>query len=142
MTNLIHILFLVAHYHRKRLRHGYTLVTQAENIHVFTARSRHTFYNMFHYIILLTYPPYESSRELTLTVIKLLHAHFIYRFQPVLHDWYNRGHGMCCSVCGMVHIKEPLLLIGKSCPCGFPLLLSEWSVRRHITVIKMCWVCR
>ena len=33
-------------------------------------------------------------------------------------------------VCGTVHIKEPLLLIGKSIPCdgsGFPLSLSEWS---------------
>ena len=29
-------------------------------------------------------------------------------------------------VCGMVHIKELLLLIGKSSG-GFPLLLSEWS---------------
>ena len=30
----------------------------------------------------------------------------------------------------MMHIKEPLLLIGKSSPCGgsgFPLSLSEWS---------------
>ena len=37
---------------------------------------------------------------------------------------------MCYPVCGMVHIKEPLLLIGKSSPCGgswFPLSLSEWS---------------
>ena len=36
---------------------------------------------------------------------------------------------MCYPVCGMVHIKEPLLLIGKSSPCGssgFPLSLSEW----------------
>ena len=34
---------------------------------------------------------------------------------------------MCNPVCGMVHIKEPLLLIGKSRPCGgrFPLSLSE-----------------
>ena len=33
-------------------------------------------------------------------------------------------------LCGMVHIKEPLLLIEKSNPCGgsrFPLSLSEWS---------------
>ena len=33
-------------------------------------------------------------------------------------------------VCGVVHIKEPLLLIEKSSPCGgsgFPLSLSEWS---------------
>ena len=47
----------------------------------------------------------------------------------VLH-MYNKGHGMCYPVCGMMHIKEPLLLIGMSSPCGgsrFPLLLSEWS---------------
>ena len=37
---------------------------------------------------------------------------------------------MCYPVCGMVHIKEPLLLISKSSLCGgsgFPLSLSEWS---------------
>ena len=42
----------------------------------------------------------------------------------------NKGRGMIYPVCGMVHIKEPLLLIGKSSPCGgngFPLSLSEWS---------------
>ena len=51
-------------------------------------------------------------------------------FQPVLHDWCNKGRGMCYPVCGMVHMKEPLLLMGKSSPCGgsvFPLSLSEWS---------------
>ena len=51
-----------------------------------------------------------------------------FRFQPVLHDWCNKGITM--SVRGMVHIKEPLLLIGKSSPrggSGFPLSLSEWS---------------
>ena len=51
-------------------------------------------------------------------------------FKPVLHDWCNKGRCMCYPVCGMVHIKEPLLLIGKSSPCGgsgFPLSLSEWS---------------
>ena len=37
-----------------------------------------------------------------------------FSFQPVLHDWCNKGRGMCYPVCGMVHIKEPLLLIGKS----------------------------
>ena len=44
-------------------------------------------------------------------------------FQPVLHDW-------CSKDGGMMHIKEPLLLIGKSSLCGgsgFPLSLSEWS---------------
>ena len=50
--------------------------------------------------------------------------------QPVLHDWCNKGRGMCYPVCGMMHIKEPLLLIGKSSICGgsgWPLSLSEWS---------------
>ena len=54
----------------------------------------------------------------------------IFSFQPVHHDRYNKGCGMCYPVCGMVHIKEPLLLIGKSSPCGssgIPLSLSEWS---------------
>ena len=62
-------------------------------------------------------------------------------FQPVLHDWCNKGCGMCYPVCGMMHIKEPLLLIRKSSPYGgsrFPLLLSEC----HITIYKMCWVRR
>ena len=49
-----------------------------------------------------------------------------FSFQPVLHDWYNKD--AILSV--MVHIQEPLLLIGNSSLCGgsvFPLLLSEWS---------------
>ena len=50
-----------------------------------------------------------------------------FSFQPVLHDWCNKGRGMCYPVCGMVHIKEPLLLIDKSSLCGgsgFPFSLS------------------
>ena len=49
-------------------------------------------------------------------------------FQPVLHYLCNKGRGMCYPVCGMVHIKEPFLLIGKSSPCGsrFPFSLSEY----------------
>ena len=53
-----------------------------------------------------------------------------FSFQPVLHDWCNKGRGMCYPVCGMVHTKEPLLLIGKRslcCGSGFPFLLSECS---------------
>ena len=54
-----------------------------------------------------------------------------FSFQPVLHDWCNKGRGMCYPVCGMVHIKEPLQLIDKSSLCGgsgFPFSLSEWSL--------------
>ena len=56
--------------------------------------------------------------------------------EPVLHDWCNKGRGMCYPVCGMVHIKEPLLLIGKSSLCGgsgFPFSLSEWSLTICLT---------
>ena len=28
-----------------------------------------------------------------------------FSFQPVLHDWCNKGRGMCYPVCGMIHIK-------------------------------------
>ena len=51
-------------------------------------------------------------------------------FQPVIHDWRNKGCGMCYPVCGMLHIKESMLLIGKSSLCsgsGFPFSLSVWS---------------
>ena len=43
---------------------------------------------------------------------------------------------MCYPVCGMVHIKEPLLLIIKSSLCGcsgFPFSLSEWSLTICLT---------
>ena len=52
------------------------------------------------------------------------------------HDWCNKGYGLYYSVCGMMHIKEPLLLIGKSSLCGsseFPLVLSEWSFNICLT---------
>ena len=47
-----------------------------------------------------------------------------FSFQPLHHDWINKYCGLCYPVCGIVHKKEPLLLIGKSSPCGdsgFPL---------------------
>ena len=67
--------------------------------------------------------------------------HQIYGKGP-LHDWCNKGRGMCYSVCGMVHVKEPLLLIGKSSPCrggsGFPFSRSEWS----FTICLMPYNCK
>ena len=60
----------------------------------------------------------------------------LYLVQPMLHDWCNKGSGMRYSVCGMVHIKEPLLLIVKSNLCGssgFPFSLSEWSLTICLT---------
>ena len=56
----------------------------------------------------------------------------------------TKARGMCYPVCGMIHIKEPLLLIGKSSLCGGSRFLFHYLngplpyVRRHITVNKMC----
>ena len=59
-----------------------------------------------------------------------------FSFQPVLHDWCSKGGGMCYPVCGMMHIKELLLLIGKSSSCGgsgFSFSLLEWSFTLCLT---------
>ena len=60
-----------------------------------------------------------------------------FSFQPVFHDWYNKGRCMCYLVCGMVHIKEPLLLIGRSF-LSRHLNGSLPYARRRITINKMC----
>ena len=71
-------------------------------------------------------------------------------FQPVIHDWCNKGRGMYSPVYGMVHIKEPLLLIGKNIPCGgsgFPLSLSEWPFticpisKSFPSFLQVGWAC-
>ena len=59
-----------------------------------------------------------------------------FSFQPVLHDWCDKGRGMYYPICGMMHIKEPLLLIGRSSLCGgsgFSLSLPEWSLTICLT---------
>ena len=56
-------------------------------------------------------------------------------FQPVDHDWINKGCSICYSVYGMVHIKNNLLLFKKNSSCrggsGFPLSLSECRIYIH-----------
>ena len=34
------------------------------------------------------------------------------------NNWSITGCGLCCPVYGKLHIKDPLLLIGKSSLCG------------------------
>ena len=77
----------------------------------------------------------SSKKNRTLDITKKNPLSY-FSFQPVLHDWCNKGRGMCYPVCGMVHIKEPLLLIDKSSLCGgsgFPFSLLEWSVTICLT---------
>ena len=35
----------------------------------------------------------------------ILHGGSYSSFQPVLHDWCNKGCDMCYPVCGMVHLR-------------------------------------
>ena len=64
-----------------------------------------------------------------------------FSFQPVLHDWCNKGRGMCYLVCGIVHIKEPLLLIGKSSLCGGS-GFSFLTIRMVLTICLTPYNCK
>ena len=67
-----------------------------------------------------------------------------FSFQPVLRDWCNKDCGMCYPVCGVMHIKEPLLQVGKIAHVAAVGFFSRYLsgpllyVRCHITVNKMC----
>ena len=78
-------------------------------------------------VFMITFVFSDSYFVLSLAMLQPLRY---FSFQPGLHDWINKGRGMYYTVCGMVHVKDPLLLIGKSSSrsggSGFPPLLSEW----------------
>ena len=71
----------------------------------------------------------------------MVHQLSYFLFQPVLHDWINKGRGMCYPVrlhVYIMHIKEPLLLIGKISLCGdsvFLLSLSELSFTKCVECV-------
>ena len=50
-----------------------------------------------------------------------------FSFQPVLHDWCNKGCGMCYPVCGMVHIKEPIVPLNKPLSLANKFRLPFWG---------------
>ena len=66
-----------------------------------------------------------SDRSLMVNLVSYI------SFQTVLHNWCNKGCGVCFPACGVVHIKYPLLLIGKKeavvVAAGFLSRLPEWS---------------
>ena len=66
-------------------------------------------------------------------------------FQPLLHNRFNKSHGMCYPVCGMM--QEPLLIgrVAHVAAAGFLSCYLSGSlpyVWCHITINKMCWVHR
>ena len=85
----------------------------------------HLLLHLLHHLLLL--------HLLLLHILLLYHRlHFLVK----LHGWCNKGRDVCNPVCGMVHIKEPLLLIGKSSLCGgsgFHFSLSELSLTICLT---------
>ena len=42
------------------------------------------------------------------------------------HDWCNKGRGMCHPVCGMMHIKEHLLLMERVAHVAEAVFLSGY----------------
>ena len=59
-----------------------------------------------------------------------------FSFKPMIQDLCNKDRGICYPVCGMMHIKETLLLTGKSTQCGgsrLPLSLYVWSFTIYLT---------
>ena len=63
-------------------------------------------------------PWYERSLMVRWVVGSILHGVdplSYFSFQPVLHDWFNKGSGMYYPVCGMMHIKGHCLDIYQTC---------------------------
>ena len=54
-----------------------------------------------------------TNRPRISEVVYFNEPHAIARFQPVIHACLTKRRGMCCPVCGMVHVNDQLL-IGKS----------------------------
>ena len=43
----------------------------------------------------------------------------LFSFQSILHEWCNKGHGMCYPFYRMMHIKDPLEIIANVAAAGF-----------------------
>ena len=50
---------------------------------------------------IVQFPLYVITKSYVLLALSFNY----FLFQPVLHDWCNKGCGMCYPVCGMMHIK-------------------------------------
>ena len=62
-----------------------------------------------------------------------------FSFQPVLHNWCNKGCDMYYPVCGMLYIKDPLLLeLTASFHSRYNKSGHLPHVLLNITVNKMC----
>ena len=61
-------------------------------------------------------------------------------FQPVLHSWCNKGHGMCYPVCGMMHIKVYSTWV-VLCTCLMELSYFLFQPVLHNWCNKGCGMC-
>ena len=68
-----------------------------------------------------------------------------FSFQPVFHDWCNKGRGMCYPVLDNAY-KMTIAANWKVAYVAAAGFLSRYLkgplpyVRRHVAVNKMCWV--
>ena len=79
-------------------------------IHTHTHTYVHTYIQTYTHQYIHTHP--KNKKRCHFLVDPL--GYFL--LQPVLQNWWNKGRGMCYPVYGMVHIKEPMLLIGNAPP--------------------------
>ena len=125
----------------EKLKHTYT--DRYRYIYIHTHPYIHPSIHICMYVYIYMGAGHSSEVERSLIVRRVVRSilHGVdplrfFSFQPVLHNWCNKGRGMCYPVCGMVYIKEPLLLIDKSSLCGGSgchFSLSEWSLTICLT---------
>ena len=88
-----------------------------------TTRSRNYIYS---YMVLALIPVERNSCNFMDYSYQLAASDLLYARSRQCSKTGVTKTGMCYPVYGVVHIKEPLLLIGKSSPCGssrFPLTI-------------------
>ena len=81
---------------------------------------------------------WKSCHNASLVWSLMLDPLSFFSFKAVLHNWLKRLWYVLSCLWDGAH-KKPLLLNGKSSPCGgsgFPLLLSEWSFSVYMSKKK------
>ena len=62
-------------------------------------------------------------------------------FQPVLHDWCNKGHGVCYPVCGNrgeEKVSEPCVCYRPRFTISFHPVLHDWCNKGRGMCYPIC----
>ena len=90
------------------------LFEKSSLLNVNSRHGKHIDSHFFNYAVRYLYINYEAVERLSWCDGSsdrslMVDPFSIFSLQPVLHDWCNKGRGMCYHVCGMVHIKRSLV---------------------------------